>query len=413
MAWGDFVTIRHGDPLLPNYDYEHGVPYSMSPEIHEDYPTDGSMKQFVTFCRIEEDVREKWLRAMLPDHDSANGTELTSTQFLSINPYDLNPTTYPRQTLRRFLPEQHPRFPNAFVKQVTLVKGEGFPYKTDDFWLGFSDFRPENDDTPPGKLLYRVLWSEYPYNLTLGKTVTTSYGRKVPDQQNDDITCNKSDHSELERYCYVHPMPKSKFFQVAGNFLYFIRADGTVLTEGAQGRMVNVSTTAQSIPFGMVGIQVEWNMIPRVPTAVYSLMNCLNQFKNIAFDPTIIPIVPGGSALDIETLGYIAPEIKGPYYTITGKLAYNIVLNLLYNPNPGKAGSGVKNRGQNAIFYPPLRDVLRVVAGPTLNGFVGFDTSADPDLTSLPSDGTPITTARKAGHNIYNVADLLNLWKFD
>lgn len=410
--WGEFVTTRGA------------VPYSMAVDgLHEDYPTDGSPRTFYTVGRCKANLAKAFREAMLPDVDGATQTAAGQSLLLDAWDTDSSAPTYTRKVLNRKLPEQHPEHPNAWCSRVTFLRGEGYPVKSDSFWMTFNNYI--DSIVVPGYVVFGITWQDLPYTVTLGNTKIIAGGRVVPDEDLDNDEVNGPGRSELERYCWVRPMSKTTSLQVRGHIFYFLNDDGTPLLvtgAGPGARAVTPGTTppgnalmlpiagdnaAPAIPFGFTALQITWYMIPRVPRGVWSLRNMVNKLANIFFDPNVIP---EGSNPEVGTLFYLGPEGPNkPYYTVTDTPVYDVTLNLLYRR--GARGPTEVARGHNAVFCPPVSEFRRVVSCLVTSGKT-FDTTADPDMANPPSDSNEIVSGSNPGKRIYDFGDLINIWRF-
>jgi len=413
----DFVTTR--GPLI---DYGNGVfdvgdpvPYTMGPDISEHYPTDGSPRTFQNTCIVAADKKDQFLRSILPDvyEDTAH---TDTTQFLTMTAFgDPNTIYYYRSPLVRLHPQQHPRHQRAFVVDAQVTGGLGWPIRNTNNELTFRTRGvpgpPEDEggveeeenvtDVVDGFVKIAVTWRDLPYEFK------------------EDIETNNPIDSEIRRYCIFKPSIKGNNLTVKGNVFYIsdngmvIKNDATPgpdITPGSNGTAGSLPFTlpeASTFPVPAATYSVTLKMIPRVPLAAQLMQGMCNETNTIQFPTEILKEKP-----DVGTLTYLGYELSDPYYTVSGRKVFDITYGLGYRPS----GDGPR-RGWNAAYCSKKMDFRRIVVATTNSAGALFNIR-----TGLPMTTFPISTDAVSGQsirvmpkgaNIYNFAELANLFKFE
>jgi|SRR6185436_4560999 len=391
----DFETTR--GPLI---DYGNGVfdvgdpvPYTMGPDIQGHYPTDGSPKTFYNVCIVAADKKDQFLRSILPDvyEDTAHQD---TTQFLTMAPYGADwPIQYYRNPLVRLHPQRHPVHRRAFVVDAQEMSGLGFPIRNNQNELTFRTIgAPDDEDNVvvDGFIKIGVTWRDLPYEVEI-----------------EDIQTNNPLDSEIRRYCLFKPAIKGSNLQVSGGNVFFVDDNGTLIrtTDDPTSPYFTIPET-RTFPVPAATYSVTLRMVPRVPLAAQLMQGMCNQTNTIQFPVEILKEIP-----DVGTLTYLGYELSDPYYTVSDRKVFDITYALGYRPS----GDGPK-RGWNAAFCAKRMAMRRIIVGilsgtSILNPVTGEPFTTFPISSDLIADQSNRLVTKDG--NLYNFAELANLFKFE
>lgn len=402
----DFVTTR--GPLIDIgdgvFDIGDPVPYTMGPTIQEHYPTDGSPRTWQNECIVSVDKKDSFVRSILADvyEDTANPD---NSQTLTMTPFgDPNPITYVRNPLVRLHPQQHPVHPRAFAVDAQVVAGLGYPVRASNNELTFKTIGnpeglPGGIEPIPGYIRIAVTWRDLPFEVNI-----------------EDIQTNNPLDSEIRRYCVFKPTIKGSNLQVKGN-VFFIDDVGQIIKNDAS---LTSNGTAASSPFTLpepsvfpvpaATYSVTMKMVPRVPLAAQLMQGLCNQTNTIQFPDEILKGTP-----DVGTLQFLGYELSDPYYTVSGRKVFDITYSLGYRPSGDHP-----RRGWNAAYCTKKMAFRRIVVAQLAAGgppytLMNIETGAPIATFPITSEVTADQSNRLApkGQNIYNFAELANLFRFE
>lgn len=421
--WGSFRTVRSVGGALVGNQYVGGgtVPYDLTGEMHEEFPTDGSPRTFTVIARVKSDRAEQFKEAVLPDVKllPAGGSD----QHIDIGTIGTgsDPTKsnqiWTRQQMVRFYPEPHPIYPNAWLRHLSLLRGEGYPVKNPNtHWIDFATWDAVREQQDLGFTLFALTFQDLQMQFVNKNFITRPEDnglRGIPDQNADNAEINQEGHSEIERWTLVQPDPRGNNLQIKENRqFFFVEDDGTpsrVVPGDPTSTILNIPNEAAVIYLPLTAFTITWYMVPRVPLSLVNLQSHVNATSNdIALPFEVFPNVWP----DVGCFLYFNYHLSKPYFTYSDQRVYDLTMSCSHRFN----GINGRNRGWNSTWNPKRRDFQRFVAG-VLSGTTLTDPSPLPITggtdaqavvpASLNMDGT--ITRR----NLMEFAYLSNLWKFE
>jgi hypothetical protein len=360
LANPDFITDR--GPKVPVSDAAPNgigerIKYTVTNEITEHIPTDGSPRTFYSVCRVKWDDKDAFLKAILPDvfEDADNPIQ---DAVLTMTPFGKSPeVAYYRNRLIRLAPQQHPYHRRAFAVDAQVLTGEGYVAKEDSVnWPTFYTnpivpgdvFNDQGDRLPgtphSGYARIGVTWRDLPYDVL------------VINGEGDDVTnetANAINFNESIRYCMFKTQIKGSNLTIPGAVAYYVDDDGTLVRKNSESPPMQVPETQ---PFFVAAetFGITMKMVPRVPLAARMMRGLVNaSLTDIMLPSEVVKDLP-----DVGTMHYLGFEMSDPYYTVSETKVFD----LTYQFGVRTSGKG-PFRGWNASYCPIKRDFRRIVFG--------------------------------------------------
>jgi hypothetical protein len=313
--------------------------------------------------------------------------------------------------------------PNARVVDATVLRGQGYPSSTKVIGQNSLTFRtrPGHNNAPqllPGEsedsvgipnyieakegyVDISVTWRDLPYQVKVRNTV---FGNESEDA---NAEVNSPNGCELMRYCIFKPHPKGNNTTIAGGSMYFADDDGQLIPAAGNPAQPLAVIEAQPFITPAATYSITLKMVPRIPIAAELLRGFVNQADNFSLPANIFP----GPKPAVGTLLYTGYELSDMYYTVSGQPVWDVTYSIGYRPS----GQG-PYRGWNSAFCTKRRDFRRAVFGElrtspprivtTYNNVVVLPVTSD-------TAATQVDRATERDANIYDFAELINLFRFE
>lgn len=421
----DFITTRGPRDARLASGIGPPIPYTLSADINEHFPTDGSPRTFYSIARVKAESKWDFIKSILADvyEDTANPMTGAASQMslTGITLSDRNVEMWTRNPLIRLNPQRHPIHQRAFAVDAVVLNGLGYPMKSPTGELSFRQFRPEqpaSSQAAEGYVNIGITWKDLPYEVEITRLVlemaitgtpTNGEGPGSTLATSTDISnteANRAENSEIIRYCVFKPTPKGQNVQIPGGQAYFVDDNGSLVMADDGVTPVACPPEAQVYYNPATTFSVTWKMVPRIPYAVERLRGMCNHSQNIPIPFEILRDLP-----DTGTLRFLGYELSDPYYTCSGTKVFDITYSLGYRPG----GNTSPNRGWNSAWCGKKREPRRFIFGKLFSGVVktvdGLRAIPLPVTSDSQVDQSPRLTDAVAC--IAPFTDLQNLFRFE